>query len=181
MWKKRKLKEKSLKDLYAVLEETSAELGITQTTLDQNSLATDGTLAFNERNTLYSMLEQTAHYEGVEAYPIDHDALKEIEQHYGTSNILFTAVEHYYDPEINPLLIWVSVVLFPTLPITVLGYLPAKLLTGHHSEITVLVLNATDGKLAKSSQTDMRNKPLKHYLGAHYYKVLSLLQQAPNQ
>ena len=173
--------EKSLKDLYAVLEETSAELGITQTTLDQNSLATDGTLAFNERNTLYSMLEQTAHYEGVEAYPIDHDALKEIEQHYGTSNILFTAVEHYYDPEINPLLIWVSVVLFPTLPITVLGYLPAKLLTGHHSEITVLVLNATDGKLAKSSQTDMRNKPLKHYLGAHYYKVLSLLQQAPNQ
>lgn len=173
--------EKSLEDLYTVLGETSTELGITQTTLDQNSLAEDGTVAFNERNTLYSMLEQTAHYEGVEAYPIDHDALKEIEQHYGTSNILFTAVEHYYDAEINPLLIWVSVVLFPTLPITVFGYLPAKLLTGHHTEITVLVLNATNGKLAKSSQSDMRNKPLKHYLGAHYYQVLSSLQQAPKQ
>ncbi|MES2557083.1 MAG: M48 family metallopeptidase [Bacteroidota bacterium] len=172
--------EKSLEDLYAVLGETSAELGITQTTLDQSSLATDGTVAFNERNTLYSMLEQTAHYEGVEVYPIDHDALRVIEQHYGTSNILFTAVEHYYDPEINPLVVVVSAFLFPTLPLTLFGYLPVKLLTGHHTEITVLVLNATDGKLAKSSQTDMRTKPLKHNLGAHYYQVLSLLQQTPN-
>lgn len=177
----REQSEKSLEDLYEVLGETSAELGITQTTLDQNSLAEDGTVAFNERNTLYSMLEQTAHYEGIEVYPIDHDALKEIEQHYGTSNILFTAVEHYYDPEINPLLVVVSAVLFPTLPLTLFGYLPVKLLTGHHSEITVLVLNATNGKLAKSSQIDMRTKPLKHYLGAHYYQVLSSLQQAPKQ
>lgn len=177
----REQSEKSLQDLYMALNETAAELGIEQTTIDQQSLSLSGTVAFNERNTLYSLLEQTAHYEGVMAYPVDHDALKEIEEHYGTSNILFTAVEHYYDADINPLLIWCSVVLFPTLPFTILGYLPAKLMTGHHSEITVLVLHASDGKLARSSQGELRNRPLKHYLGAHYYKVLSLLQQTPKQ
>ena len=172
---------KYLEGLYTVMEETSSELGIDQTTIDHQSLTNHGTIAFNERNTLYSMLEQTAHYEGVEIYPIDHDALKEIEEHYGTSNILFTAVEHYYDPEISGTFVLGSMVLFPTLPFTLFGYIPVKLLNGHHSEITVLVLNATNGKLSKSSQTDMRNKPLKHYLGAHYYQVLGSLQQAPKQ
>jgi hypothetical protein len=161
------------------MEETSSELGIDQTTIDHQSLTNHGTVAFNERNTLYSMLEQTAHYEGVEIYPIDHDALKEIEQHYGTSNILFTVVEHYYDPEINPILVLVSVILIPTLPLTVFGYLPIKLIKGHHTEITVLVLNSNNGKLAKSSQGEMRNRPLKNYLGAYYYNLLSKFKESP--
>jgi predicted Zn-dependent protease len=175
----RELSAKYLEGLYTVMEETSSELGIDQTTIDHQSLTNHGTVAFNERNTLYSMLEQTAHYEGVEIYPIDHDALKEIEQHYGTSNILFTVVEHYYDPEINPILVLVSVILIPTLPLTVFGYLPIKLIKGHHTEITVLVLNSNNGKLAKSSQGEMRNRPLKNYLGAYYYNLLSKFKESP--
>ena len=175
----REQSEKSLEDLYAALDEASTELGISQTTIDQKSLALEGTVAFNERNTLYSMLEQTAHYEGVEVYPVDRDALKEIEQHYGTSNIMFTAVEHYYDADIKPLLIIASVFVFPTLPITLLVYLPVKLISGHHTEVTILMLNATDGKLIRSSQGEMRNRPLKSYLGAYYYKVLSRFKESP--
>lgn len=171
--------EKRLSDLYVVLGEVSTELGITQTTIDQHSVTTDGTVAFNERNTLYSMLQQTAHYEGVEMYPIDHDALKDIEQHYGTSNILFTAVEHYYDAEISPLIVFGSVFLFPTFPIMVLGYLPIKLLTGHQTEVTLLVLNATNGKITKSTQENLKTRPNKYYLGAHFYDLLSSLQQVP--
>ncbi|MDH4473504.1 MAG: M48 family metallopeptidase [Fluviicola sp.] len=172
--------EKTLTVLYSVLEETSSELGITQTTIDQQSLTTDGTVAFNERNTLYSMLEQTAHYEGVEMYPVDHDALKEIEQHYGTSNILFTAVEHYYHAEISPVIVIGSMLLFPAFPLMVLGYLPVQLLTGHHTDVTVLVLNGSNGKMAKSSLVELNIKPSKHYLGAHFYNVLSSLQQTPH-
>lgn len=173
----REQSEKSLQVLNTVLDETSAELGISQTTIDQKSLTTEGTVAFNERNTLYSMLEQTAHYEGVEVFPVDRDALKDIEQHYGTSNILFTAVEYYYHAEVNPAILFGSVLLFPTFPLMVLGYIPAQLLTGHHTEVTLLVLNGANGKLVKSSQVELNNKPNRQYLGAHYHNLLSSLQQ----
>lgn len=173
----REQSEKSLQVLNTVLDETSAELGISQTTIDQKSLTTEGTVAFNERNTLYSMLEQTAHYEGVEVFPVDRDALKDIEQHYGTSNILFTAVEYYYHAEVNPAIVFGSVLLFPTFPLMVLGYIPAQLLTGHHTEVTLLVLNGANGKLVKSSQVELNNKPNRQYLGAHYHNLLSSLQQ----
>jgi hypothetical protein len=159
-----------------VLEEVSDLQGIEVSRLDQNDIILNGTASFNDRNTLYALLEQTAHYEEIPVFPADFEALKTITQSYGTGNVVFTLVEHHYDANISWATVGYSVLLFPTLPITILGYVPIQLIRGHHTEITVLVLDAKSGELRASTQEEFRNRPLKHYLGAHYYDIFGQLK-----
>lgn len=165
--------------LGGVIADVSTMLGIEVSQLDQEDIALNGTVSFNERNTLYSLLEQTARYDGIDFFPVDYDALSVIETNYGTANLMYTLVEHHYDANVSWWVLGYSAFFLPTLPFTLVSYLPIQLLRGHHTEITVLVIDATSGHLEAVSRTEFRNRPLKHYLGAQYYDIFQQLNSSP--
>jgi len=172
--------EKRRLDLTEAIAESSLMCDVEVSQLDHDDIILNGTASFNERNVLYSLLEQTANHEGVDFFPVDYVALKDIENTYGTSNLMYTLVDHYYDPEISWAVIGYSAVLFPTLPFTMLIYVPIQLIKGHHTEITVLVIDAVTGRMKASTQTETRTRPLRQYLGAHYYDIFQQLKSTPN-
>lgn len=171
--------EKHQQELTEVIADVSTSLGMEVSQLDQDDIAMNGTVSFNERNTLYSLLEQTARYDGIDFFPADYDALKIIETNYGTSNLMYTLVEHYYDADINWGVVGYSVFLLPALPFTLMTYIPIQLIRGHHTNITVLVIDATAGHLRAVTRVEYRNRPLKHYLGAQYYDIFKQLNSSP--
>jgi len=173
--------EKSESQLDEVIRDVAEDLAIEVHQVGKKSIVDNGTVSFNERNTLYSLLEQKTHYDEVELFPVDYDALKVIEANYGTSNIMYTAVEHYYDANIYWPVVGYSVLLFPTLPITLFVYIPIQLIRGNHTEITTLTLDASTGLLKAITTDDFRNKPRKHYLGSHYHFIFSHLKSTPNK
>lgn len=174
-----KSSEQLEQNLSEIIAEESVNTGIEVALVDHNNLSTNGTVGFNERSVLYSLLEQTAHYDGIEGFPVDFDALQTIRLNYGTSDILYTSVEHYYDPNISWELVGVSALLFPTLPVTILVYFPIQLIRGHHLKISLLVINAETGKVKAVHQSETRTNARKHYLADQFYHLLNLLKQTP--
>lgn len=81
------------------------EVGIQTTVVDQNSLATGGSNAFNDRCILYSLLEQTANSENTDFFPVDYERLQQLGKTYGTSNILFSAAEYTNQTNISTLVL----------------------------------------------------------------------------
>jgi hypothetical protein len=175
-WKRSEQLEQNLSGIIA---EESANTGVEVALVDHNNLSTNGTVGFNERSVLYSLLEQTAHYDGIEGFPVDFDALQTIQLNYGTSDILYTSVEHYYAPDINWGVVGYSAFLFPTLPVTILVYFPVQMIRGHHLKISLLVINANTGKVKAVHQSETRTNARKHYLANQFFHMLNLLKQTP--
>lgn len=167
------------KQLYEQLDIVADKLNIEHESVDQNSLQLNGTTAYNERNALYSMLEQAAYYEDTEPFPVDFMALKQISSDYGTNNLLFTLLEHEYDPDINLAAVGIGCFFVVTIPIVVCIYLPIKFAQGHQSEITLLVIDAKSGAVKKASFSHFNNQLTPYYMGAHYYDLLEQLKQQP--
>jgi beta-barrel assembly-enhancing protease len=171
--------EKRQAELTDAIADVSDMAGVEVSQLDQDDIILNGTASFNERSTLYALLEQTAHYEGVAFFPVDYEALKAIEHNYGTSNLMYTLVEHHYDADINWGIVGYSAVLFPTLPLTILIYMPIKLISGHHTEITVLIIDSATGEMKASTLAETRTRPLRHHIGAQYYAIFKQLKSTP--
>jgi len=167
--------EKGELHLNEVVHDAAQKLDIDVQQVGPESIVANGTVSFNERNTLYSLLEQKVHYDEVELFPIDYDALKVIELNYGTSNIMYTAIEHYYDPNINWPFVGYSVLIFPILPITLFVYMPVQFIRGNHTEVTVLTLNTSSGSIRNVTNVELRHKPKKLVLGSVYYNLFKQL------
>lgn len=169
--------EKLTMKLSEILENVSQNHGVEINTIDHNDIRLNGTASFNERSTLYGLLEQTARYEDINAFPADYMLLKTIRETYGTSDLMYTMVEHHYKADINIAIIGVSTLLFPTLPITLLGYVPIQLLRGHRTTISAVIIDAASGTVKTAYHVEMRNKPGAYYLGSVYNYLFSQLKQ----
>lgn len=163
--------------LYDQLDIVADKLEIEHENVDQNSLLLNGTSAYNDRNALYSMLEQASYYEDAEPFPVDFMTLKQISNDYGTENVLFTLLEHDYEPDINWGVVGIGCFFVIPIPVIILGYLPVKLAQGHQSEITLLVIDAKSGAVKKASYSHFNNQLTPYYMGAHYYDLLEQLKQ----
>jgi hypothetical protein len=129
-----------------------------------------GTIGFNERNTLTNFLMQLSNNDKVDILPVDYQYLKEIENNYGTSKIIFTIVEHTYKPEFS-----FSALYLIFYPPALISYLPIPFIKGNQTELNLLVLD-TEKAIIENSFSFYLNDPInKLTLKARMYDIFQTI------
>ncbi len=146
---------------------SAEDLGIDLIHIDKGTLASGGTEAFNERNTLFTLLNQLYSAEQNEegVLPIDFDLLKEFKNHYNTENVMFTLVEHYYKPRLSPGGVVGMIFLPPLLPL----YIIRGFALANNTEMTNILLNTDNGTVEFSDTNFSRTPVKKWYLRSELY------------
>lgn len=162
--------EKLEKSFSEIIEETSQATGINVYPINSSELVTKGTQMYNERSTLLNILVQLANNDNIEPFPVDYQLLNQLEVNYGTSKVMFSLVEHSYDPDIGLAAVY-AIIFFPVAII----YFPIKFITGHHTQINMIVLDTKEAKIIIGSNEHIKEKDRKHIIGAHMYSIFTQL------
>lgn len=152
------------------IDNAGLSLGMSIYTINSNKLAEIGTIGFNERSTLTNLLYQYSQNDNVDAFPVDFNYLKEIEQNYGTSKIVFTIVEHTYHPQFSSNALWL--IFYPP---ALIGYMPIPFMNGNQTELNLLVLDTKTGKIDKGISYSFSEPMTKLILEARMYDILKNL------
>lgn len=147
--------------------------GIKTYPIDSRSLNQKGTAGYNERSVLITLLNQLSAEDEMTVFPVDFQQLQTILNDYGTSNVLFSLVEHTYNPGITFQGIFTSIFVYPVL----LVYLPVALLTGNHTEMTTLILDIQTGTIQTGINYYFKDNPKKLQLGAHMFDIFTNLKR----
>lgn len=128
--------------------------------INKRTMEQGGTNAFNERSTIMTYLYQVmvADNDEISVIPVDYQLMQDVENNYGTTNVLFTLVEHSYRPRINPGAVVGFIFLPPVLPV----YLLNGFLSANRTEITFIVLDLEKGR-ASYARTAYQNTPVKKW------------------
>ncbi len=148
------------------ISDAGEHLGISMYKIDSEGLISLGTSGFNERNVLQNLLMQYAQNDQVNSFPVDYDALKEIEKNYGTTKIVFTMVEHAYSPQFSSSALWL--IFYPP---ALVGYLPIPFMNGNQTEINLLVLDTQTGKIDAAFSYYFKEPTTKTILEARMYDI----------
>jgi beta-barrel assembly-enhancing protease len=149
------------------IQNAGSSLGLSIHTINSDKMKDLGTIGFNERNVLMNLLMQYFLSEGSDVFPVDYEALKEIEQNYGTSKIVFTIVEHAYRPRMSPYAYYL--IFYPP---AIIGYIPIPFMNGNKTELNLLVLDTKTGQI-ETSITNRFNEPVTRLiLEARMYDIL---------
>ena len=107
---------------------------------DQHSLSSDD---YNNLAQLMRSLNKRVDESKINSFMLDEEMLDSLRKEYGTSHVILFELEHDYNPQIyaGPAILWTIV--FPV----GLVYFPAKLLSGHTSELRCYVLDLNKGEL----------------------------------
>ena len=137
---------------------------------DRNKIDTDG---YNERALLNDYLRQKAEYLEDEMFPVDYTALKEIKEHYGDVNIMFTYGEHIRNMHI-PTGAIIAGILLPPFGIP---YFTARLVTGNTYILDVVLIDIESGDIRTVDTFRAKQKPNSSVLKASAYHVMSKLKE----
>ncbi len=143
--------------------------------VDKRNLSTD---TYNERSTLIGFLSQLVEDDDVKPFPMDYLQLKEIATQYGTSDVMFTMVDHTFRPDISFWSIGLSALIYPTLPFTLTLYLPIKLMSGNQTNLTVLIMDVDSGEFKTGSVFLFHERVSKHNIGARMYSLFKHISSA---
>jgi predicted Zn-dependent protease len=169
--------EKLEADFSEAIEDAANDAGVTTYNIDSRSLTTKGTQGFNERSMLTALLNQIAQEDEVNIFPVDYQYLNLIKSNYGTSKVMFSLVEHEYSPNISFSGVFSSLLIYPVL----LLYVPIGILTGHESELSVLILDLEDGSIENGVNYYFKDSPKKLQLGAHMFDIFKKLSTEPKK
>ncbi|PHR28609.1 MAG: hypothetical protein COA38_12015, partial [Fluviicola sp.] len=154
------VKSEKLEGMFTEAIVNAADLTNTQIhTVDKRSLTTQ---SYNVRSILFGFLSQLVQDDDVMPFPIDYIQLKDISTQYGTSDVMFTMVDHTFRPDINPWNIVASAFLLPTLPFTLALWVPFKIIAGNQTNLTVLIMNLDSGELIAGDVFNFHEHVSKH-------------------
>lgn len=107
---------------------------------DQHSLSSED---YNNLAQLMRSVAKRTDESKINSFMLDEEKLDSLRKEYGTSHVVLFELEHDYNPQIyaGPAILWTIV--FPV----GLVYFPAKLLSGHTSELRCYVLDLNKGEL----------------------------------
>jgi len=145
-------------------------LGISIYTINSGKLNELGTVGFNERSVLTNLFLQYSQNNDIDVFPVDYSVLKEIENNYGTTKIVFTIVEHAYRPQFSSSSLWL--IFYPP---ALLGYIPIPFMKGNQTELNLLVLDTKTGKIENSISYNFSEPMTKLILEARMYDILKIL------
>jgi len=158
-------------NLDEALDYASKEVGISLTNIDRNTLEAGGTEAFNERNTLFTLVNQLysadQHEDGV--MPVDYDLLQDFKKHYGIDHVMFAVVEHYHRVRISPGGVIGMIFLPPVLPM----YLLRGFASANNTEITSIIIDTSKGTIQLANSTYSNTPVKKWYLRNQMYQILT--------
>lgn len=169
--------ERMEKNFSLAIEEAASLSDMTVQLIDSRTLINKGTLGYNERCVLMTLLHQLADQENVEIFPVDYRILKGIQNDFGTEKVMFSLVEHAYSPNISFTGIFSSILIYPAFFV----YLPVGLLTGSNTQINVLLLDLNKGTIDSEINYYFKDPPKKRQLGAHIYDIFTKLSTPISQ
>jgi len=164
--------EKMEKEFSEAIRESSEIADIHTYSIDRLSLEQKGTIGYNERSILLNMVSQIFVNDDVEPFPVDFQLLQEIHNNYGTSNVMFSLVEHRYMPNLSFSGVFTGIVFFPI----GLVYIPLTMLAGNNTEINLIVLDTKNAKIVASESHYVKDTANKHVIGSHLYSIFSQLK-----
>lgn len=172
------MKSEEIENKYSEsIEEIGDDVGVKVYPIDRRNLEKGGTVAFNERTVLISYLSQLANDDDINTFPIDYGLLKQIQNNYGTSKVMFTIVEHYHDVNIRWGWLASSLIIFPITPIIASIHIPIAVFKANNTEMTVLVLDLEKGTISMGANYNFNEPVRKLNLGAHIYDIFTTMKQ----
>ena len=161
-----------LEEKYAdIIVEMAHEEGLKTYSIDQRTVAKDGTSAFNERTILFNFLNQISNDDAVDVFPLDYLELQEIKNNYGTNKAMFTIVETINNKQINPMVVILGTVFVFPAPYVYFIYLPTRVMNGNLTEMDFIMLDLDQGKIDFVIQEVFKEPTRKINLSAHLYHI----------
>ncbi len=166
--------EKLGEDFVNIIEKTATDLDMNVTTISSSNLKKLGTPGFNERAVLLSYLQQITNEEQIDVFPVDYSLLSDIQTNYGTSKVMFSILEHSYQPKFSAVL-FSSILFFPAAFVV----FPLEILMGNETDLNVIIMDIDEGGIA-GGQFYHYKEPLSNLsIGAHLYDVLTQVKSKP--
>jgi beta-barrel assembly-enhancing protease len=170
------VKSERLETVFSEAIGESADLAGTQThRIDKRNLNTDN---YNERSTLTGFLTQLVEEDDIVPFPADYSALTQISDRYGTSDVMFTVVDHTFQPEISVYALLISAICYPTFPFTLSIYLPIQVMSGNQTNLTILIMDIKSGELKTGHVFRFHERLTKHNVGARMYSIFKHIATA---
>ena len=166
--------EKLGEDFVSIIEKTSKDLDMNVTTISTATMKKLGTPGFNERAVLLSYLQQITNENEIDIFPVDYTLLSDIQSNYGTSKVMFSILEHSYQPEFSAIL-FSSFLFFPI----ALAVLPLEILTGNETDLNVIIMDIDKGGIAGGKSYNYKEPLGRLSMGAHLYDILSQIKSKP--
>lgn len=167
------VKSEELEGMFAeAIVDAADQAGTMVHSIDKRNLSTD---SYNSRSTLIGFLNQLVEEENLVPFPIDYLELKKIADDNGTSNVMFTMVDHTFQPDISAYAVLLSAFIYPTFPFTVTIYIPIKLMSGNQTSLTVLIMDLESGELKTGNVFRFNERLSKHNIGNRMYSLFKHL------
>jgi hypothetical protein len=166
--------EKLGEDFVSLIEKTGKDLDMNVTTISSANLNKLGTPGFNERAVLLSYLQQITNEEDIDVFPVDYSLLSEIQTNYGTSKVMFSILEHAYQPKFSAVL-FSSILFFPAALIV----FPLEIIMGNETDLNVIIMDIDKGGIAGGKFYHYKEPLSKMSIGAHLYDVLTQVKSKP--
>lgn len=166
------VKSSKLQEKFVEAIDKSAELqGINATQLSKSKMDELGTNGYNQRAALQRSLNQFANIESEDIFITDYKIINELTQQYNSDHVVFSLIEHHFEPDLNIL----TILAFAYFPPALLVYVPAKLATAHNVQMSVLIFNVKEGKVETFTNYYFKQKPSKTSIKLHTYDLLMQL------
>jgi predicted Zn-dependent protease len=161
-------------DFVEIIEKTSKDLDMNVTTISSSTMKKLGTPGFNERAVLLSYLQQITNEEDIDVFPVDYSLLSDIQTNYGTSKVMFSILEHSYQPKFSAVL-FSSILFFPV----ALAVLPLEILMGNETDLNVIIMDIDKGGIAGGKFYHYKEPLGKLSIGAHLFDILTQVKSKP--
>jgi len=162
LWTKKDACEKYM---WLALTETARKTKVSTTQIEKTDKSTESS-GLNHRGLVYSLVEQSSINTDAEIVPVDFHLLKAIELQTGSSNVLISYSNYYYEPKLNGLFFLACIVCPPFL-----FYIPVAAVQAHELSTSVLVLELTTGKVNSSAYLYKHGQPSKQRFLKVYKEV----------
>lgn len=175
---KRIVNQKTINDYTHLIEDIADQQLITCQSINLESIKENGTSEFNKRSTLISLIEQKGNLEEIEMMPIDFNYLQTMKEELNTENVMFSVIS--YDKNFNEnifALVIYNMVLPVFIPVTLLVYLPQKIVSSNIVTCYSVMLNMNTGELLNAGYQELNGKMRKPVVGSYFHNLFANLKK----
>ncbi|MFA9210349.1 MAG: M48 family metalloprotease, partial [Moraxellaceae bacterium] len=175
---KRIVNQQTINNYTHLIEDIADEQLITCQAINLESIKEKGTSEFNKRSTLISLIEQKANLEDIEMMPIDFNYLQSLKEELNTENVMFSLISYDKNFEENIAALIIANMVIPVfIPVTVMVYLPKKIIESNVVTCYSIMLNMNTGKLMNAGYQELNGKLRKVVVGSYFHNLFANLKK----